>query len=547
MNGHELVARTLKTLGVTHVYGLSGGSIRKTLPACSKAGIRPIGVRHQQAAVLMAAAHNYRSGRLAAVAIVSAGPAVTNTATGILVAKDNCWPVMVLVGTFPLSSSKINRSGMFQAFEGVPVFQSMTKWSAEVAEPAKVSEYLAHGYRVALSEQPGPVYLEIPEDVLKGTADFNLSPSPQSEAPVKNASAQIKHASRILFEAQRPALIMGKGLRWSGPYEELRSLIETYHIPFISSPMGRGFLPDDHPLCFNVARDALQHEADVVLVLGARLNWTFRFGKQFARDATVIHIDIAQEELVDNRPGSIGIRGDVKQVLREFLGYLEKQQPEAKTKPDREKWLERLGHSRHTQTLVLEKKINHSGLPMSPHRLLREIRDFLPRNSICVLDGRDTMAAGQEVLLSYELASRFTAGSNGCMGVGIPFGIGAKLSAPDRMVVVVTGDMAFGISAMEMETAVRHKIPIVVIVVNNDGGCATEVHRKFYPQYHEPVAMFQPKIPYEKIMEALGGYAESIDRPEQVQPALRRAVESGLPACVNVYVDPKAPFENYLG
>jgi thiamine pyrophosphate-dependent acetolactate synthase large subunit-like protein len=178
---------------------------------------------------------------------------------------------------------------------------------------------------------------------------------------------------------------------------------------------------------------------------------------------------------------------------------------------------------------------------------MKEIRDFLPRNAICVLDGRDTMAAAQEVLLSYEPASRFTAGTNGCMGVGIPFGIGAKLSAPDRMVIVVTGDMAFGIAAMEMETAVRHQIPIIVIVVNNDGGCATSVHRDLYPADHEPVAMFQPRLRYEKIMEACGGYAESVDQPEQIQPALRRAVESGIPTCVNVYVDPNAPFKNYLG
>ena len=202
MNGHELLAHTLKTLGVTHVYGLSGVPIQNTLPACSQLGIRPIGVRHQQAAVLMAAAHNYRSGRLAAVAIVSAGPAVTNTATGILVAKDNCWPVMVLAGT------KTNRPGQFQVLEGVQVFQSMTKWSAEIPAPSKIGECLAHGYRVALSEQPGPVYLEIPEAVLVGTAAFNLSPFPQSELPVNNASAQIAHASKILVEAQRPALIM---------------------------------------------------------------------------------------------------------------------------------------------------------------------------------------------------------------------------------------------------------------------------------------------------------------------------------------------------
>jgi thiamine pyrophosphate-dependent acetolactate synthase large subunit-like protein len=423
----------------------------------------------------------------------------------------------------------------------------MTKWSAEIPFSSKISEMLAHGFQIAISDQPGPVYLEIPEDTLKGTASSTISPYSQTAFPAKIPVGQIAQASRRILEAQRPVVIIGKGLRWSEPYKELHSLIETYHIPFMTSPMGRGFLPDDHPLCFNMARDDLQQEADTIILLGARLNWTFRFGRQFAQEATVIHIDIAQDELVDNRPGSMGIRGDGKQVLQELLGYMEKQKPKGLGGLSREKWLDRLRDSRHSQTLNLEKKINVSKLPMSPHRLMREIRDFLPRNAICILDGRDTMAAAQEVLLSYEPATRFTAGSNGCMGIGIPFGMGAKLSAPDRMVVVVTGDMAFGISAMEMETAVRHKIPIIVIIVNNDGGCGANAHKKFYPPKHERVAMFQPKIPYEKIMEACGGYAESVDQPEQVQPALRRAVESGVPACLNVYVDPHAPFENYLG
>jgi thiamine pyrophosphate-dependent acetolactate synthase large subunit-like protein len=178
---------------------------------------------------------------------------------------------------------------------------------------------------------------------------------------------------------------------------------------------------------------------------------------------------------------------------------------------------------------------------------MKEIREFLPRHAICVLEGRDTMAAAQEVLLSYEPASRFTAGTNGCMGIGIPFGIGAKLSASDRMVVVICGDMGFGMSAIEMETAVRHKIPIIVVVVNNDGPCATNEFRTLFPLDHEPTTRYLPRIRYEKIMEAFGGYAESVDQPEQVQPALRRAVESGLPACLNVYVDPQAPFKNYVG
>ena len=327
MNGHEMLAHTLKSLGVTHVYSLSGGSIKETLPACSRVGIRPIGVRHQQAAVLMAAAHNYSSGRLAAVAIVSAGPAVTNATTGILVARDNCWPVIVLAGTYQYSNSRLGRTGTFQALDGVCLFQSITKWSAEVSSSAHISQTLARGFQEALSGQPGPVYLELPEEILKGTVSRNFCSFPDPLPAEDVAIGPIVQASQILLEAKRPAVILGRGLRWSEPYEELRALIENYQIPFITSPMGRGFLPDDHPLCFNMARDVLQQEADAMLLLGLRLNWTFRYGRQFARDAKLIHIDVAQEELVDIRSGSIGIRGDLKGTSKNPLFCLKTRRP----------------------------------------------------------------------------------------------------------------------------------------------------------------------------------------------------------------------------
>ena len=549
MNGHELVAQTLTSLGVSHIFCLSGGSIRQTIPACSQVGIRAIGVRHQQSAVLMAAAHNYRAGRLKAVAMVSAGPATTNAATGILVAWDNRWPVLVISGTSRSSNPIIHHREVFQGLEGISLFQTITKSSLNVPSFSDISQRLIKGFQVATSDQPGPVYLEIPECALNTTAVLPsiAEPSSPQQSFKRIDLPEIERASRVILASRRPGVILGKGLRWTESFDDFRHLIEAYKIPFITSPMGRGYLPDDHPLCFNAARDALQVKADTVIILGARLNWTFRFGKQFARDSTVIHIDISPEELARNTPTSILLKGDISQVLQQLLESMKGHKTGPLGADERETWLEYLRNIRETQKCNLEKKMTLRNVPMSPHRLMREIRDFLPRDAICVLDGRDTMAAAQEVLLSYKPASRFTAGTNGCMGTGIPFGIGAKLSDPRRMVVVVTGDMAFGIGAMEMETAVRHHIPIIVIIVNNDGGCATSVHRSLYPKDHEPVAMFQPKIPYEKIMAAFGGYAEAIERPEDVQPALHRAIASGIPACLNVYVDPHAPFENYLG
>ncbi len=549
MNGHEIVAQTLKHLGITHIYSLSGGSIRPTLPACSHIGIRLIGVRHQQGAVLMAAAHNYRAGRLTAVAMVSAGPAMTNAVTGVLVAWENCWPLLLIAGTLPLSGPFSHRRGSFQALDGIPIFQSITKWATTISSLSQIPDTLKQGLQIASSRQPGPVYIELPERSLNASGPYPSFSTITTGGPIIGTvdDVKIQQASQMVRDSIRPAVVLGKGLRWTEPIDELRSLIETYQIPFITSPMGRGYLPDDHPLCVNSARDQLQEQADTIMILGARLNWTFRFGTQFSREAKLIHIDIVQEELVEDRPGSLGIQGEVKSVLQALLQSLQAMPSWSSCLATRKPWLKYLEETRKRQKRELEAKIETTRFPMSPHRLMKEVRDFLPRDAICVLDGRDTMAAAQEVLGTYEPASRYTAGTNGCMGIGIPFGIGAKICSPDRLVIVITGDMAFGISAMEMETAVRHKIPIIVMIVNNDGGCATSVHKTMYPAGHEAVAMYQPRLPYENIMIACGGYAESVERPEQIRPALQRAVTSRLPACLNVYVDPDAPFGNYLG
>ena len=545
MNGHQLLAKTLKSLGVTHVFSISGSPIKETLPACSQAGIRVIGVHHQQAGAFMALAHNYVSGRLTAVLILSAGPAVTNAATGILVAKENCWPLLVIGGKTAVSARP--RPGTFQMLDGAELFTPLTKWAAEVDAPEHITEYVIRGYHLAMTGAPGPVYLDLPGEVLNSHASFIEPTLSERHIPPLPVSRRIHQAVEYLLQAHRPAVIVGKGIRWSKPYEEFRTLIETYQIPFMTSPMGRGILPDDHPLCFNLARECLQQKADTVLLLGARLNWTFRFGTQFANDVKLIHVDITRENLAVDRPSSILIEGDVKRVLQAILSRLQQQGKEATWVQQRLEWLTLLQETRKRGIQQGEERAQNSSHPMSPHRLMKEIREFLPRDAICVLDGRDTMAAAQEILSSYVPASRLTAGSNGCMGVGIPFGIGAKLSAPNRMVMVICGDMAFGMSFMEMETAVRHNIPICVVVVNNDGPCATNDFRRLYPPDHDPVSKYLPHIQYEKIMNGFGGFAESIDRPEQVIPALARAINSGVTACLNVYVDPQAPFRNYLG
>jgi thiamine pyrophosphate-dependent acetolactate synthase large subunit-like protein len=542
VDGHTLVAQGLKQLGITHVYCVSGTPIRETFAKCGELGIRLIGVRHQQAGVMMAISQNYITGRLSAVSLLSAGPAVTNAATGILIARDNCWPVIVLGGRRPLSMKGM---GSFQELDAVPMYESITKWSATVEATSSIPAFLERAFKVAISGRPGPVYLDLPEDVLTGLAIRSDVVVPNCESPPAPDTRAIMRAADILLSAKRPAIVIGKGVRWSEPYQELARLVNDYGLPFITSAMGRGYLPDAHPLCCNDARSLLMSKADAVLFLGARLDWSFRFGSEFASDVKLIQVDIHASEIGVNKSPTVGIVGDVKEVLQQIVAYINRSGGD-RNRPKLTLWHGTLIEERESKRRRWNSLMNAESLPMTPYRMLKEIRDFLPRDAICILDGNVCMAAAQQVLPAYVPASRFTAGSNGCLGVGIPFGIGAKIAYPDRLVVVICGDTAFGFNAMDLETAVRHGVAVIVVVVNNEGNCGALMQKAFFPADGERVTMFQPDIRYENIMRAFGGHAEFVDRPEQLRPALERSAAGHIPACINVRVDPYTAYPQDL-
>ncbi|HBB30920.1 MAG TPA: hypothetical protein DDZ80_13175 [Cyanobacteria bacterium UBA8803] len=540
VNGHTAIAQTLKRLKVTHVYGISGTPIDETLAAIAQEGIRPIGVHDQQAATLMSTAQNYITGRLTSVAICSAGPAITNATTGILVAKDNGWPLVVLGGR---RSLKMQGMGCFQDLDAVNLFQSLTKYVGLVDSTKQIPIALAQAVQIAMSGRPGPVYLDITEDALKGDTIASCPElvSPQSFPGIDGDA--IEQAAKLLLTAKHPAVILGKGLRWSAPYAEVRQLVEDLQIPFVTSPMGRGSLPDDHPLCYNAVRSLLLSQADLVLLLGARLDWTFRYGAEIPATAKLIQVDIHAPEIGHNIPLAVGIVGDVKQVLQQLLTQLDRQRPVSNCSGVRAEWFRQLDRQRQQTLMGWEIGAQAEKLPMSPQRLIAAIRDEIPKDAICAIDGNVILAAAQQLLPSYLPASRFTPGTNGCMGVGVPFGIAAKLAYPDRPVIVITGDLAFGFNAMELETAVRLKIPAIFIIANNEGHGIAMRYSNLYPKdYPDRVTMFQPNIRYEQIMTACGGHGEFVDHPHQIKAALARSIASGLPACINVAIDPFAPY-----
>lgn len=542
VEGSALIAQAIAREGISTLFGLPGGPIVEIMGYAPHYGVRPIGVRHEQAATFSAAAYGYVKNEVG-VAVLAAGPAVTNAVTGAHVAFDNCMPLVIIGGSGPQNG---RYSGTFQETDNVPMFKGITKMSVQIDSAERIPEYMAMAFRRARTGRPGPVYLDLPSDVLSAMVDEDSVKWPSNyhsdNSPMGNAE-QISRAADLLLSAEHPAMIVGKGVRWSEPVAELTELVEGLGMPFLPSPMGRGFIPDDHPMNFSAARSTIMSGADVILVVGARLNWMFDFGRRFAPDAKIIHIDIEPEEIGANREVEVGIAGDAKAAMRQILTELEGRTEGVSDRAEEGPWLAALREKRDTNARSLEPLLHSEETPIRTYRLLNEIREVFPRDTIYSVDGQTTLATGRQVLPSNTPASRLNSGTNGCMGVGVPFALGAKLARPDAPVVSLNGDCAFGFNGMEMETAVRHSIPVVFIVNNNSGivGGNLESRMGLPEGYEERVARFTPEIRYDKMMEAFGGHTENVTDPNEIRPALERAYQASLEGktvCVNVISEP---------
>jgi len=541
-SGHQIVARSLAANGITHVYGVPGRPIDATLAACARAGIRVIGARHQQGAALMSVSHNYVAGGLRSAVIVSAGPAVTNAATGLLVAHDNRWPLLVMGGR---KSPAAGHEGAFQAFDGCAFFAPITKHASVANRADDLAGAIDQGCRLAVAGAPGPVYLDLGEEALAARTwasppqdrrSGEKSPRTAPEVPPRDA---LREAAAALSGARRPVLLIGKGIRWSGDWAPLRRIVDEACMPFAAAPMARGFIPDDHPLCVTAVRGQALAEADLVLMVGARFNWTFHHGIEIPPDARVLRIDIDPEESRQVLGRGTALPGDAAATLALLVQALESMPARARRDDG---WLARLQALRDEARARDESAASPETLPMSPSQWLREVRDGLPASAITVLDGNVVMAAAQAIVPALAPLSRITAATNGCMGVGIPFAIGAKLAAPERPVVAICGDFGFGLNAFELETAVRHSVPITVIVANNGGPGGSTRQRDFFgPDCLEPIARFSRGIRHDLAASALGARGAHVTRPGELRCALREALDDGPPTCIDVLTHEDTP------
>ena len=537
VEGSYLVARTLKEEGVEHLFFLMGGPNYEIINNAEDFGIKVTDFRHEQAASM--AAHGYaRVTGKPGVTTAASGPGTLNLLTGQYTAWADCAPMITLGGAGPISD--FGRDG-FQEVDQVGVFEPISKAVMRPTDPARYPEHISTAFRLSTSGRPGPVYVDCNEDVLYGKVEETEVPSAtrvSGRARPAGDPDLIKQAVKLLSQSKRPIVFAGGGVWGSQAYDELRTLVERTGIPFYTSPMSRGLLPDDHEMSFPAARSGAFRRADVVLVVGTRFNWMMTFGKRIAEESKVIQIDIHGAELGHNRSVDVGIEGDAKIVLQQMIDQVESTGFESKAETE---WIESLREAdaaRRERVAPLE---NSTQRPIHPLRLCKDLRDVMDRDAILTVDGNEILHFGRQSMPTYVPGHRLNSGPSGCMGVGLPYAIGAKMAKPDKQVVSLHGDGSLGMNVQDFDTAVRHNLPIIIVVSNNEGWTArVEGIRK--PGRELGFTRF------DKIAEALGGHGELVEDPADLTGALERAFDAGVPAIVNVRTDPTSrALSNFVG
>ena len=452
----------LRRSGIDTVFSLNGGHISLIYDACIDEGMRIIDVRHEEAAGHMAHAFARTTGKVG-VAAVSAGPGVTNIVTAVANAFQGGCPMLVIGGKAPLRQFEL---GALQDIPQVEIMAPITKMSKTVFETARIPEYVAMALRVAASGRPGPVYLEIPTDVLRGTVKETPAMYPEQFCPETRPasdSAALKRIVALLESAERPLILAGGGVHWSGASSGLKDFAEQTGIPVILTSTAKGCLPSGHAQLVAGARSMALSQADVVLVVGARFNFILGYGRapRFHAEARIIQIDIDPAEIGRNRPVEVGVLGDARIVLRQLTDASLRLNANAKS------WLASLRRKDAEAKNKLELAAQSAAVPIHPWRLCGEIQSFLDDDAIVVADGGDIFSFSRVMIQTNYPGHWLDPGAFGCLGVGIPFAIAAKLANPGKQTLCITGDGAFGLTAMEFDTAVRHKVPIVVVISNN--------------------------------------------------------------------------------
>ena len=532
LTGSEILAKALRKEGVNDLFFIMGGPMLLAEESCIKEGIRPIDVRHEQAAAFMGQAYS-RLLNKPSVCMAASGPGVTNLITGVANAYIDCVPLVAVGGSSPF---KQYGRQVFQEIDQLAMMKPCTKWAERVYHLKRIPEMVNVAFQKAISGKPGPVYLDFPGDILyekieESEVDWTISGRALCRARPHGDPELVEQMIDALSSARQPVVVTGGGILWSDASEELREFVDKAGIPFYTTPQGRGVIPEDHPYCYLTMRSAAFRDADLIMIIGTRMNYIIGHAAppRFNPEAKIIRIDIDEEEVSTSpRRVDIGIVGDAKAVLGQVNAKLS-----GKVSIDNyEMWRKILEDGETSKRVRPGSNSLSDATPIHPLRLCEEVKNFMNRDAILVVDGQEILNYGRQSLPTFAPGHRLNSGPFGTMGVGLPFGLGAKIAKPGTQVIVVHGDGSFGLNAMELDTAVRHKIPLICVISLNGGWTAD-------PDGTKP-GRDLGYTRYDKMAEALGCYSEYVENPSEIRGALERAqakVDEGMVAVVNVKTD----------
>ena len=528
VQGGRLAAQAIAAEGVDVVFTLSGGHVMPVYEGCRREGVRVVDLRHEQSAAHAAEAWG-RVKRSCGVALVTAGPGVTGTVTAVASCYAAQTPLVVIGGARPLAQAEW---GALQELDQLALMKPITKWAAVCSSTARIPEYVAIAVRHALAPPRGPVYLELPADILfeeaaaEGGAPSGRSPRAFGD-PVELATA-----ADLLGSAERPVVVAGSGVWWDGAADQLAVVVEKGRLPVFLNGSGRGSLPPEHELFFQHARSQALEEADVVCVVGTPLDFRLRYGR--FGPGKLVHVHGDPRELGRNRVPDAAVVGDCAAVLESLAEAL------ATPGDGRARWLDRLREAEAGWWDAHRSQIESDASPVHHYRLGRELDRVLDPGTVVIGDGGDVVAAVSRVLRVHRPGHWLDPGPFGCLGVGPGYAIGVGSAGFGDRIVCVMGDGAFGLNGLDFDTLVRFSIPAVLVIGNDAAWGEVRIPQVgIYGEDAEVATALSPSR-YDRLCEVFGGHAEHVERPDEIAPALERALGSGEPAIVNVMLDPDA-------
>jgi acetolactate synthase-1/2/3 large subunit len=535
LNGGHLFIRCLKQEGVQKVFTIVGDTILPLVDAAADEGIEFIDVRHEGAAMHMADAYARITGQ-PSVAIFTGGPGFANAISGLPAIYTSESPVIFIAG-----SAELPEKGMttFQEIDQTAMAAPVSKGSWLIHDRRRIPEYVATAFRTAMSGRPGPVHLTLPIDIQEQPiSEEELPPYLPREyrnmGRAQGDASLIEEAASLLRQAQRPVIVAGNPARYSVQPEQLEALVEATGIPIFTVEQARGLIDDEHPLCFGYADGALNatarrfREADVVLLLGKRLDHRYRYGQVFSSDARLIQADPSEAEIGRNRGVAVGLLGDLGAIVEQLTTAIN-----SGSKPSIAPWVDQLREDRQAWLDSLRARATGDE-PMHPLDVFTGLEHLIDRDTFIIMDGGDYVQWGRSYFKARRPGRFIRLGPLSHLGAGIPYGMAAKLAHPESKTLVFMGDGSFGFYTMEFDTCIRHNLPITVVLGND---ATWGIDKTFQVAYFgRAVGTDLRPIRYDKVVDAVGGYAEHVEDPREVGPAVARALDSGRPAVVDVAV-----------